>query len=104
MFSLFQIQKRRGGHYSTRIIQRSCIGSVFDGVIDAIPKSEAEALLKTIYDGITSAKKEAQGETTTQQVSIADELKKLATLKEQGVISEEEFSKMKQDLINKSSS
>ena len=79
-------------------------GSVFDGVIDAIPKNEAEALLKTIYDGITSAKKEAQGGTTTQQVSIADELKKLAKLKEQGIISEEEFSKMKQDLINKSSS
>ena len=78
-------------------------GSVFDGVIEAIPKNEAEALLKTIYDGITTAKKEAQGETTTQ-VSTADELMKLAKLKEQGVISEEEFSKMKQDLINKSSS
>ena len=78
-------------------------GSVFDGVIEAIPKNEAEALLQTIYDGITTAKKEAQGETTTQQVSVADELMKLAKLKEQGVLSEEEFAKMKQDLIKKSS-
>jgi hypothetical protein len=31
-------------------------------------------------------------------VSIADELSKLAKLKEQGVITEEEFSKMKNNL------
>ena len=33
--------------------------------------------------------------------SIADELLKLANLREKGVLSEEEFQKMKQDLVNK---
>jgi len=33
--------------------------------------------------------------------SIADELMKLADLKEKGVLSNEEFLKLKQDLINK---
>jgi Short C-terminal domain len=36
-----------------------------------------------------------------QSASIADELMKLATLKEKGIISEEEFQQMKQDLIKK---
>jgi hypothetical protein len=36
-----------------------------------------------------------------QQLSIADELIKLASLKEKGVISEDEFQQMKQDLIKK---
>lgn len=33
--------------------------------------------------------------------SVADELAKIAKLKEQGILSEDEFTKMKQDLINK---
>jgi hypothetical protein len=36
-----------------------------------------------------------------QSVSIADELMKLANLKEKGIISDEEFQQMKQDLIKK---
>jgi putative oligomerization/nucleic acid binding protein len=35
------------------------------------------------------------------KISIADELAKLAKLKEQGVISESEFQQMKQDLLKK---
>jgi uncharacterized membrane protein len=34
-------------------------------------------------------------------VSIADELMKLANLKERGIISEDEFQQMKQDLVKK---
>ena len=34
-------------------------------------------------------------------ISIADELMKLANLKEKGIISEDEFQQMKQDLIKK---
>jgi len=34
-------------------------------------------------------------------MSIADELMKLANLKEKGIISEEEFQQTKQDLIKK---
>jgi hypothetical protein len=36
-------------------------------------------------------------------MSVADELAKLAKLKEQGVISEAEFQQMKQDLIKRRS-
>jgi hypothetical protein len=36
-----------------------------------------------------------------QTISIADELAKLAKLKEQGVITESEFMQMKQDLIKR---
>ena len=37
-----------------------------------------------------------------QSMSIADELQKLARLKEEGVITEEEFSDMKKELIRNS--
>jgi hypothetical protein len=36
-----------------------------------------------------------------QQSSIADELTKLANLREKGIITEDEFQQMKQDLIKK---
>jgi hypothetical protein len=36
-----------------------------------------------------------------QSISIADELRKLAKLKEEGILTEEEFKQMKQDLIRK---
>ena len=36
-----------------------------------------------------------------QSVSIADEIRKLAKLKEEGILTEEEFKQMKQDLIRK---
>jgi hypothetical protein len=38
---------------------------------------------------------------TNTMISIADELSKLAKLKEQGIISESEFQEMKQDLLKK---
>ena len=38
---------------------------------------------------------------SSSSISIADELAKLAKLKEEGVISESEFVQMKQDLIKK---
>jgi hypothetical protein len=46
------------------------------------------------------AKKAAQPQ-VIQLVSIADELAKLARLKEQGVITEAEFLQMKQELLKK---
>jgi hypothetical protein len=39
---------------------------------------------------------------SNQSISIADEIRKLAKLKEEGIITEEEFKQMKQDLIRKS--
>ena len=48
-------------------------------------------------------KRAAQSATTivNQQISIADELAKLAALKELGIVSEGEFTQLKQDLLKK---
>jgi hypothetical protein len=75
-----------------------------DGQIDALPKDKGEQLFIIIREGIHGTKKSAAQSATTivnQQISIADELTKLAALKEQGVISEGEFTQMKQDLLKK---
>jgi len=74
-----------------------------DGAIDSLEKDKAEQILLIIKKGMAEARKRKQQPTTTKvnkQLSVADELKKLAKLKDQGVISEEEFTKMKNDLIN----
>jgi hypothetical protein len=73
-----------------------------DGQIDALPKDKGERLFTVIREGIDRAKAAAQYSSTTivnQRISIADELTKLAKLKEQGIISEAEFTQMKQDLL-----
>ena len=36
-----------------------------------------------------------------QSISIADEIRKFAKLKEEGILTEEEFKQIKQDLISK---
>ena len=75
-----------------------------DGQIDALPNDKGEQLFTIIREGIDGVKKSAVQYTTTavhSQISIADELTKLASLKEQGIISEEEFSQLKQDLLKK---
>jgi len=74
-----------------------------DGMIDAIPKDKAEQILKVVRNGMEEARKaKMQPSLIVQQASsIADELAKLAKLKEQGILTDEEFTKMKQDLINK---
>jgi hypothetical protein len=90
-------------------------------VITAIPKDKAEELLEVIRNGMdmqreryyqpqTRPQQDTQADTTTNNdhryqqqptISIADELAKLAKLKEQGVISESEFQQMKQDLLKR---
>jgi Bacterial PH domain/Short C-terminal domain len=75
-----------------------------DGQIDALSKDKGERLFSIIREGIDEAKKSSAQYATTivnQQISIADELTKLAILKQQGIISEAEFSQMKQDLLKK---
>jgi hypothetical protein len=76
-----------------------------EGIITAIPKNKAEDLLEVIRNGMDRdrevyrhSQEQPQQESS---ISIADELMKLATLKEKGIISEEEFKQMKQDLIKK---
>ena len=83
-----------------------------NGVIDAIPKRKAEDLIEVIRNGITQTRSPAYSSPGVNNathvptpshghVSHADELKKLADLKEKGVISEEEFKRMKEKIIGK---
>ncbi|MFL6376972.1 MAG: PH domain-containing protein [Nitrososphaeraceae archaeon] len=84
--------------------RREHIGEEEDGIITAIPKDKAEDLLEVIRNGMDRDREvhgpQRQPQQQPQQ-SIADELMKLANLKEKGIISEDEFQLMKQDLIKK---
>jgi Bacterial PH domain/Short C-terminal domain len=89
------------------------------GIIEAIRKDKAEDLLEIIRSGMQNeggggksapSKKQKPSELLeskeytvpfNQSISIADELRKLAKLKEEGILTEEEFKQMKQDLIRK---
>lgn len=78
-----------------------------DGQIDALSKDKGERLFTIIREGIGGVKKAAASAQSStpivnpQQITIAGELTKLATLKQQGIISEIEFTQMKQDLLKK---
>ena len=82
-----------------------------NGVIDAIPKKKAEDLIEVIRNGITQIRSPTYPSTGANnvsqipqhqsQISHADELKKIADLKDRGVISEEEFKRMKEKIIGK---
>ena len=89
------------------------------GIIEAIPKDKAQDLLEIIRSGMQTSsnrkfapsKNQMPNElmeskeytvSPNQSISIADEIRKLAKLKEEGIITEEEFKQMKQDLIRKS--
>jgi hypothetical protein len=74
--------------------------SGYQGDIDAIAKDKAEKVAQYVRDAMDRAKK-SQAPQAGAQVSIADELAKLAKLKEQGVLSEAEFSQMKQELLKR---
>jgi Bacterial PH domain/Short C-terminal domain len=87
------------------------------GIIEAIPKDKAQDLLEIIRSGMQYAAKSAPSKKQkssselleskeytvpfNQSISVADELRKLAKLKEEGILTEEEFKQIKQDLIRK---
>jgi hypothetical protein len=86
-----------------------------DAVITAIPKDKAEDLVEVIRNGMDRQREVYQQQQpqpihvstnnnnndNSPTMSIADELTKLAKLKEQGVLSESEFQQMKQGLLKK---
>ena len=73
-----------------------------EGIITAIPKNKAEDLLEVIRNGMVDREAYHHRDQSQQQpISVADELTKLATLKERGIMSEDEFQQMKEDLIKK---
>ena len=67
-------------------------GSLYDGYIDAIPKDEAEKLLKIIYERIEKGNKPTP--------SDDDSLSILKKRYAKGEISKEEFQQIKEDLEN----
>jgi hypothetical protein len=77
-----------------------------DGQIDALSKDKAEQLFTIIRQGIDKSKRVSTSPSTTttivnHQISLADELTKLVKLKQQGIISEEEFVQMKRELLKR---
>ncbi len=78
----------------------------FAGDVDAIDKEKAEKILLYIQekmDEATTSAIHSQPDTHTSnpQLSAADELTKIARLKEQGILSEAEFNQMKQEILRK---
>lgn len=67
-----------------------------EGSIDAIPKDKGKQLLEIIREGMNRVK---APKVITPSVSIADEIKKLAELKNAGIITEEEFQTKKKELL-----
>jgi hypothetical protein len=72
-----------------------------DGVIEAVPKDKAEDLLEIIRRGMTSNSDTVDSGGQVSTTSVADELMKLSKLKEKGLISDSEFQKMKEKLLEK---
>ncbi|MGZ5486013.1 MAG: PH domain-containing protein [Nitrososphaeraceae archaeon] len=87
------------------------------GIIEAIPKDKAEDLLEIIRSGMQDSRRLAAPKkqkfielhepkeamtTSNQSESVADEIRKLAKLKEEGILTDKEFNQMKQDLIKNS--
>jgi len=75
-----------------------------EGVIQAIPKRKAEDLVQVIRSGMhgysnsRSAPPRQQPNNNTGS-SLADELTKFAKLREQGILTSEEFERVKKDLL-----
>jgi hypothetical protein len=76
-----------------------------EGVIQAIPKRKAEDLVQVIRSGMRGYDSSEIPAPPRQQPnnnvgsSIADELTKFAKLKEQGMLTAEEFERIKKDLL-----
>ena len=88
------------------------------GIIEAIPKDKAQDLVEIIRSGMQSSSNKKSGPSknqvpnesieskedvvpTNQPISIADEIRKLGNLKKEGLITEDEFTQMKQELLRK---
>ncbi|MGB7706905.1 MAG: PH domain-containing protein, partial [Nitrososphaeraceae archaeon] len=70
-----------------------------EGVMEALSKDKAEELLEIIRRRM---KESGDGRSiSVDNISIADEIEKLSTLMKKGVLSESEFQKMKQQLLEK---
>ena len=88
------------------------------GIIEAIPKDKAQDLVEIIRSGMQSSSNKKSGPSknqvpnesieskedvvpTNQPISIADEIRKAWKSKKEGLITEDEFTQMKQELLRK---
>jgi hypothetical protein len=69
--------------------------------MEAISKKAAEQIIQYVKNSMDKIKSQSQKQSLEVKESIIDELLKLANLKEKGVVNEDEFLKMKQDLLDK---
>jgi hypothetical protein len=80
--------------------------SGYQGDIDAIAKDKAEEVAQYVRDAMDRSKKAqtaapSPAQLGAHQLSVADELAKIAKLKEQGILSDAEFLQMKQELLKR---
>ncbi|MDR4511429.1 MAG: SHOCT domain-containing protein [Nitrososphaeraceae archaeon] len=86
-----------------------------EGIIEAIPKDKAEDLIEIIRSGMDArdtkslpSKKQKYDNNPNKSIDpsskksayLADELLKLAKMREEGIINEKEFNQLKQKLIS----
>ncbi|HEX2306122.1 MAG TPA: SHOCT domain-containing protein, partial [Nitrososphaeraceae archaeon] len=71
-----------------------------EGLIEALPKGKAEELLEIIRRRM-KATNDGESASSIDTISVADEIRKLSRLKQDGILSELEFQKMKQHLLEK---
>ena len=69
------------------------------GVMEALSKDKSEELLEIIRRRMKESSDDKS--ISVDNISIADEIEKLSTLRKKGVLSESEFQKMKQQLSEK---
>jgi hypothetical protein len=69
--------------------------------MEAISKNEAEQIMLYVKNSMDKIKIESQKQIGELKESLADELLKLANLRDKGILNDEEFLKMKKDLLNK---
>jgi Bacterial PH domain/Short C-terminal domain len=87
------------GVFSSKVVIRA---PGFAEDMESIPKKLAEEIVEYVKRSMEKLKIDAQKKQSIEiKESLADELLKLADLKEKGVLSNDEFLKMKQDLLNK---
>jgi len=73
--------------------------SGYSGEIEAIPKDKAEKIVSFVKEKMESLKDMDESLQAQEKKSIADELSKLARLREQGILSDSEFQKLKEKLL-----
>ena len=69
--------------------------------IDAIKKNDAEQIIRIYQDAIQKIRGLKQSADVEKSSSVSDELAKLAVLRDQEIISEEEFKESKRSLLEK---